>query len=623
MAMTRIDKAIKYGEALLDPPTDYGQWGGEYPFRAGAPMWAYVKTGQPPNPKNEVPNTSCTGLVNLMAAAGGSDFRGGTLLYGQKIKNKRDYRPGMRLRRGEVLVSAFGWGDEGHIVMVLEDGTDPLTIGSDHTAGRTKPGVNRSYRAQKAHQLFGFEWVGEVPGLELGAPAEEEIQEPRPDSERPDSERPDADRPEQEAPLFTAKQLIEMADNPNLGQATAEKYRDALIPEMRKAGVTTPLRMAAFFGNVMVETAQLNTLEEYGDRDYWMYLDRNSGRAGEWRYHGRGFLMNTWRSAYANLSRVLDVDLVANPDMLERPDLAAKAAMWFWKQNNLNTYADRGDFKAVCSIINTGRSDRTPNHWEQRLHFFDVAKRVLKSGPGATGDGFDRNGFNRDGLPYINIAAVGQADETAAFALATEIRRAGIGVTVTNGADNVYALAKKIRPEHLGYRQLWILGEPARDACGEYAELANWPASPKTDYYDLAGKDFTGTCRRAAELADKKAKEGVGRRFLEEMETAGAARTKSPLPKPVPPQDEAREPEEDGSREEDEERRRRRREERVMENEEDQDYPQTASDAETASDAREEREHRERREVEESRRRRAELVSEEDQDYTQTAIDTR
>jgi hypothetical protein len=91
--------------------------------------------------------------------------------------------------------------------------------------------------------------------------------------------------------------------------------------------------------------------------------------------------------------------------------------MWFWTQHDLNAYADRGNFRAVAAIINAGRADGTPYHWDRRLHFYDRAKRVLSSGPRVPDSSLERNGFNRDGLPYINLAAVGQADETVAFAL--------------------------------------------------------------------------------------------------------------------------------------------------------------------------------------------------------------
>jgi hypothetical protein len=183
-----------------------------------------------------------------------------------------------------------------------------------------------------------------------------------------------------------------------------------------------------------------------------------------------------------------------------------------------------------------------------------------------------------------------------AFVLAAEIRKAGIGVTVTNGRANVYALAKKIRSESLGYRQLWIIGDPALEACGEYAELANWPASQRTDYYNLAGGDFTATCRRAAELADEKAEEGVGRKFLEAM---GDMEPTEPALRP-PAQDEEREVEEEyrykrreEEGQEEEEYRYRRREEWAREDEEDRDY------LETPTEEREEVEYRHRRREEE------------------------
>jgi predicted chitinase len=611
MPTTRIDRAIEYGKALIDPPTHYGFWRGSWPppRQPQNPEWMYVETGNPPNPKNQVPNTNCAGLINLMVAAGGSDFRGGTLLYGQRIKNKRNYRPGMHLKRGEVLISAFGGGDEGHIVMVIEDGTDPLTIGSDHSDGGTRPGVNMRYRAQKAHAMFGFEWVGHVEGLEPVPVSDDHEERPverpererpererprwdRPERDRPERDRPERDRPEREVTLFTAEQLSEISGNPDL--ETLERYRKALVPEMQKAGITTHLRVAAFLGNVVQETAGLRTLEEYWNDPPGKEAYFRSFLGDQWRYHGRGFIMNTWRDAYARLSDILGEDLLGNPDLLTRPELAAKGATWFWTTNECSSYADRGEFKKVCAIINTGSPNREPKGMTDRLKYYDRAKRILSKDMGDKAP--TKNGFNHDGLPLINLAAVGQADETLAFVLAAEIRKAGIGVTVTNGRANVYALAKKIRSESLGYRQLWIIGDPALEACGEYAELANWPASQRTDYYNLAGGDFTATCRRAAELADEKAEEGVGRKFLEAM---GDMEPTEPALRP-PAQDEEREVEEEyryKRREEDgqeeEEYRYRRREEWAREDEEDRDY------LETPTEEREEVEYRHRRREEE------------------------
>jgi hypothetical protein len=166
--LSNIDKAIDYGQMLVDPRTPYGWWDGAFPFTPGPAMWPDAKTNNPPSPRTGVPNTSGSGLINLMAATGGSDFRGGTLAYGREIQNKRQYVPGMSVKRGEVLVndnvSGPGGMDRSHIVMVIQNGTDPMVISSDHRFGNDRPGVN-IHRLSDSHVMFGYEWIGVVPGL--------------------------------------------------------------------------------------------------------------------------------------------------------------------------------------------------------------------------------------------------------------------------------------------------------------------------------------------------------------------------------------------------------------------------------------------------------------------------
>jgi len=565
--VTRLEeneqKALAYLDGIVD--ARYSWWtGGHVPD--GAPAWA--RNGPPPQPA-DVRGTSCfcAGVANLarrvvgleVPTLGNSNYDGGVVAYfGSTEAAPADFpRRGYfevhgKLRRFDLEEARRPWTligrkyrnvrDQGHVAIVLPNGR----VLQSYDAGGGRPGVTKDTTLERSHDggfyevmVFAEDWL--LP-FDADRKAPRPDRPERPEPERPEPERPEPERPEPERPirvvLFTAGQLSDIAENPDVG--TLERYRNALIPEMQRAGITTHARVAAFLGNVVQETDRLQTLEEYGDRNYWMYLDRNSGRSGEWRYHGRGFLMNTWRDAYARLSDVLGVDLVENPDLLTRPDLAAKATTWFWSQHKLNAYADRGEFKKVCAIINTGSEWGQPNGLTDRLRFYDRAKRILPrnmSGGDATSDG-----YNYDGLPYINLAAIEQADETAAFALATQIRKVGIGVTVTNGAKNVGALAEIIYDEPLGYRQLWIVGDPALDACGDYGDLANWPISPKTDYYNLAGRDFSGTCRRLAELADEKVKEGVGQRFLEEMGMANHGPTKASPPAPSPQKNEKREP---------------------------------------------------------------------------------
>ncbi len=181
------------------------------------------------------------------------------------------------------------------------------------------------------------------------------------------------------AELFTVDQLAKISQNPDPVYYDLAGDRAALIPEMKKGGIVTKNQITAFLANVCQETDRLKTLEEYGNEAYF-----RSFLGAEWRYHGRGYIMNTWRAAYQRLSHVLGVDLVSNPDLLaQRKDLAARAAVWYWTLNNIGPVADGGNFEGVCSLINRGELvPRGPiNGWEERLAAYERAKTVLGTEP--------------------------------------------------------------------------------------------------------------------------------------------------------------------------------------------------------------------------------------------------
>ncbi|MCA1717137.1 MAG: hypothetical protein LC781_09950 [Actinobacteria bacterium] len=180
------------------------------------------------------------------------------------------------------------------------------------------------------------------------------------------------------AELFTVDQLAEISQNPDPVSNDLAGDRAALVPEMKKGGIVTKNQITAFLANICQETDWLNTLEEYGDEAYY-----RSFLGDEWWYHGRGYIMNTWRDAYQRLSSVLGVDLVSNPDLLaQRKDLAARAAVWYWNMRDCGPVADRGDFEGVCSLINRGELvPQGPIHgWEDRLAAYERAQSVIGTG---------------------------------------------------------------------------------------------------------------------------------------------------------------------------------------------------------------------------------------------------
>ena len=76
------------------------------------------------------------------------------------------------------------------------------------------------------------------------------------------------------------------------------------------------------------------------------------------------------------------MDLVNNPDLLkDDKEVAARAAVWYWNSRNCSAYADRGDFGAVCELINRGVADGGPvNGWDERLAAYERAKAVIGTG---------------------------------------------------------------------------------------------------------------------------------------------------------------------------------------------------------------------------------------------------
>ncbi len=73
-----------------------------------------------------------------------------------------------------------------------------------------------------------------------------------------------------------------------------------------------------------------------------------------WKYRGRGLIQLTGKDNYRLASDALSVDLVATPDLVTRPDMAALTAAWFWNKNNLNTLADAGNNELISKRINGG-----------------------------------------------------------------------------------------------------------------------------------------------------------------------------------------------------------------------------------------------------------------------------
>ncbi|MXV21784.1 hypothetical protein GLX28_19370, partial [Deinococcus xianganensis] len=70
-----------------------------------------------------------------------------------------------------------------------------------------------------------------------------------------------------------------------------------------------------------------------------------------WRYRGGGYIQLTGRTLYGTYSPS-GVGLAAHPELIERPEVSARAAALYWTQRGCNGPADRGDIDGTRRMVN-------------------------------------------------------------------------------------------------------------------------------------------------------------------------------------------------------------------------------------------------------------------------------
>jgi putative chitinase len=105
-----------------------------------------------------------------------------------------------------------------------------------------------------------------------------------------------------------------------------------------------------------------------------VYANRMGNGAPEtgdgFRYRGRGLIQLTGKSNYTLFAEYAEMQLDDVPDYIETPRGAIHSACWFWYSNDLNAYADEGDFEGMTKRINGGTiglADRI-KHYNHALH---------------------------------------------------------------------------------------------------------------------------------------------------------------------------------------------------------------------------------------------------------------
>lgn len=146
---------------------------------------------------------------------------------------------------------------------------------------------------------------------------------------------------------------------------TGTTHEAILTRTARAAGITDPTELAAFLAQCAHESHDFKSMVEYGgsldfrkyDPKYAPKKARALGnkKIGDGaRYKGRGYIQLTGRYNYKRAGEALGLPLESKPELAEKPEIAAKVAVWFWQQRvqpNVNNF---NDVKAVTKPINPG-----------------------------------------------------------------------------------------------------------------------------------------------------------------------------------------------------------------------------------------------------------------------------
>ena len=129
-----------------------------------------------------------------------------------------------------------------------------------------------------------------------------------------------------------------------------------IVAALEQAAITTPRRIAAFFGQVGHESEDFLFMAEIADgSEYEGREDLGNVMPGDGtRYKGRGPMQVTGRANYMLCGQALHVDLVAHPELLMQPQYATASACWFWNTHELSLLADQDWYRLITRIINGG-----------------------------------------------------------------------------------------------------------------------------------------------------------------------------------------------------------------------------------------------------------------------------
>ena len=190
------------------------------------------------------------------------------------------------------------------------------------------------------------------------------------------------------------------------GNPYVEHWCEALNKILPDYDISTPQRVAAFLAQTAHESGGYTALHEnlnyqaaslcrvwpshftadiadqyahnperIANRAYAGRMGNGDEASGDgWNFCGRGLLQVTGRVNYQAFADSVQMNIADVPAFLQTFEGAVQSACWFWENNNLNSYADSGDFVTMTKKINGGTLGL-----DDRQHRYLQAMQVFSS----------------------------------------------------------------------------------------------------------------------------------------------------------------------------------------------------------------------------------------------------
>jgi predicted chitinase len=219
-----------------------------------------------------------------------------------------------------------------------------------------------------------------IAGAGLGYWGQKPDSVPKTDAPKPMISQPADAESDDLADIIQQNPMSPQKPQASTSQKTNTQQENYLRMAAEKSGIRGD-ELAAFLAQTAHETVGFNTLKEIGGKEYFTKkydISKNPNKAKELgnvkpgdgaKYYGRGYIHLTGRDNYRKAGQALNIDLEHHPEWAERPDVAARVAIWFWNTRVRPNVTDWDDVSSVTRKINhamQGLSDREANYQAYR-----------------------------------------------------------------------------------------------------------------------------------------------------------------------------------------------------------------------------------------------------------------